>query len=53
MEVLFTVLEERYERGSVLVSSNLVFSQWDKIFKDSIMTALAIDRIVHHSSSLN
>ena len=34
MEVLFTFLAERYERKSVLISSNLVFSQWDKIFKD-------------------
>jgi DNA replication protein DnaC len=48
MEVLFTFLAERYERGSVLISSNLVFSQWDKIFKDSMTTAAAIDRLVHH-----
>lgn len=48
MEVLFTFLAERYERGSVLISSNLVFSQWDKIFKDSMTTAAAIDRMVHH-----
>ncbi len=49
MEVLFTLLAERYERGSVMVTSNLPFSQWDKIFKDPMMTAAAIDRIVHHS----
>jgi len=49
MEVLFTFLAERYERKSVLISSNLVFSQWDKIFKDPMTTAAAIDRIVHHS----
>lgn len=49
MEVLFTFLAERYERRSVLVSSNLVFSQWDKIFKDAMTTAAAIDRLVHHS----
>jgi len=48
MGVLFTFLAERYERGSVLISSNLVFSQWDKIFKDSMVTAAAIDRMVHH-----
>ena len=48
MEVLFTFLAERYERGSMLTSSNLVFSQWDKIFKDSMTTAAAIDRMVHH-----
>ena len=52
MEVLFTFLGERYERRSVLISSNLVFSQWDRIFKDSMTTAAAIDRLVHHSSIL-
>lgn len=49
MEVLFTLLAERYERGSVLITSNLPFSKWEKIFKDPMMTAAAIDRIVHHS----
>ncbi len=49
MEVLFTFLAERYERRSVLISSNLVFSQWDRIFKDAMTTAAAIDRVVHHS----
>jgi len=49
MEVLFTFLAERYERRSVIITSNLVFSQWDKIFKDPMTTAAAIDRIVHHS----
>lgn len=48
MEVLFTFLAERYERRSVIVTSNLVFSQWDKIFKDPMTTAAAIDRVVHH-----
>jgi len=49
MEVLFTLLAERYERRSVLISSNLVFSQWDQIFKDAMTTMAAIDRLVHHS----
>jgi len=49
MEVLFTFLSERYERRSLMISSNLVFSQWDKIFKDPVTTAAAIDRLVHHS----
>lgn len=52
MEVLFTFLGERYERRSVLISSNLVFSQWDRIFKDPMTTAAAIDRVVHHSTIL-
>src|SRR3954447_21247905 len=48
MEVLFTLLAERYERGSVLLTSNLPFSQWETIFKDAMTTAAAIDRLVHH-----
>jgi DNA replication protein DnaC len=49
MEVLFTFLAERYERRSVMITSNLVFSQWDQIFKNPMTTAAAIDRLVHHS----
>jgi DNA replication protein DnaC len=49
MEVLFTLLAERYERGSVLITSNLPFSAWEQIFKDPMTTAAAIDRLVHHS----
>jgi DNA replication protein DnaC len=49
MEVLFTFLAERYERRSVIITSNLVFSQWDRIFKDPMTTAAAIDRVVHHA----
>jgi len=52
MEVLFTFLADRYERRSVMITSNLVFSQWDKIFKDPMTTAAAIDRVVHHSAIL-
>ncbi|HXR93884.1 MAG TPA: IS21-like element helper ATPase IstB [Steroidobacteraceae bacterium] len=49
MEVLFALLAERYERKSVMITSNLVFSQWDQIFKDPMTTAAAIDRVVHHA----
>jgi len=49
MEVLFTLLAERYERRSVVITSNLVFSEWGRIFKDALTTAAAIDRVVHHS----
>jgi len=52
MEVLFTSLAERYERRSVLITPNLVFSQWDKIFHDPMTTACAIDRVVHHATIL-
>lgn len=49
MEVLFTFLAERYERKSVLITSNLVFSEWNRIFKDPMTTAAVIDRLIHHA----
>jgi DNA replication protein DnaC len=49
VEVLFTLMAERYERRSMLVTSNLVFAEWDRIFKNPMTTAAAIDRLVHHS----
>ena len=49
MEVLFTLLADRYERASTMITSNLPFSEWEKIFKDPMTTAAAIDRLVHHS----
>ena len=48
-EVLFTLIAERYERRSLGVTSNLVFSEWEKVFAIPMATAAAIDRIVHHS----
>ena len=49
VEVLFTLMAERYERRSMLITSNLVFSEWEQIFKNPMTTAAAIDRLVHHS----
>ncbi len=49
MEVLFALLADRYERRSVMITSNLPFSKWELIFKDPMTTAAAIDRLVHHS----
>lgn len=49
VEVLFTLMAERYERRSLLITSNLVFGEWDRIFKNPMTTAAAIDRLVHHS----
>ncbi|CAN0513839.1 unnamed protein product, partial [Scytosiphon promiscuus] len=52
MDVLFLLLSERYEQRSTLITSNLVFSNWNQIFKDEITTAAAIDRLVHHATIL-
>lgn len=49
VEVLFALISECYERTSILLTSNLPFSQWERIFKDPMMAAAAIDRLVHHS----
>src|SRR2546425_10530364 len=53
MEVLFTFLAQRYERKSVMITTNLVFSEWNRIFKDPMTTMAAIDRVVHHSVILD
>lgn len=52
VEVLFTLLAERYERRSLLITSNLVFGEWERIFKNPMTTAAAIDRLVHHAAIL-
>ena len=49
MHVLFTLLADRYERGSVMITSNPAFLKWEQIFKDPMVIAAAIDRLVHHS----
>ena len=49
-EVLFTLMAERYERRSLIITSNLIFSEWDRIFKTPMATAAAIDRLVHHAT---
>ena len=48
-DVLFTLIAERYERRSLIVTSNTVFSQWEEIFRSPMATPAAIDRNVHHS----
>lgn len=53
MEVLFTFLAERYERKSVMITTNLVFSEWERIFQDPMTTMAAIDRLIHHSVILD
>lgn len=52
MEVLFTLLSDRYERKTLMITSNLVFSKWDQIFKDPMTTMAAVDKLVHHSTIL-
>ena len=51
-DVLFVLLAERYETRSVVITSNLLLSQWDSVFKDPMTTRAAIDRLVHHATIL-
>jgi len=51
-DLLFVLLAERYEQKSTVITSNLIFSKWNQIFKDEMQTAAAIDRLVHHATIL-
>ena len=44
------LIAHRYETGSLIITSNQPFSEWDQIFQDNMMTVAAIDRLVHHAS---
>jgi DNA replication protein DnaC len=48
-QVLFELIAHRYERNSLLITTNQAFSEWDSIFGDNMMTVAAIDRLVHHA----
>ena len=48
--MLFELISERYERGSILITANQPFSGWTNVFPDPGMTVAAIDRLVHHST---
>lgn len=48
--VLFEFIAHRYESGSLIITANQPFSEWDNIFPDSMMTVAAIDRLIHHAT---
>ena len=49
-QVLFEFIAHRYESGSLIITANQPFSEWDHIFPDSMMTVAAVDRLIHHAS---
>ncbi len=51
--VLFELISDRYETGSLIITSNLSFKDWDQVFPDNMMAVAAVDRLIHHSKVLN
>ena len=48
-DLLFQTIDRRYERGSIIITSNRPFKEWDKVFNDLTIASAVIDRLVHHS----
>ena len=52
-ELLFQVLAERHEKGSVMITSNLGFADWTQVFGEQTMTAALLDRLTHKARIIN
>jgi len=52
-ELLFQLISDWYEQKSIIITSNLEFSQWNRVFMDSRLTAALVDRVIHHAHILN
>lgn len=52
-ELLFQLISDWYEQKSLIITSNLEFSQWNKIFVDARLTAALVDRVIHHAHILS
>jgi DNA replication protein DnaC len=52
-ELLFQVLAERHEKGSVMITTNLGFADWSQVFGDPVMTAALLDRLTHKAHIIN
>ena len=52
-ELLFQVLAERHEKGSVIITTNLGFADWTQVFGDPVMTAALLDRLTHKAHIIN
>lgn len=52
-DLFFQFIAQRYERKSLLITTNLTYSEWDKVFLSETTTAAAVDRIIHHCETFN
>lgn len=52
-DLFFQFISQRYERRSLLITTNLTYSEWDKVFLNPITTAAAVDRVIHHCETFN
>lgn len=52
-ELFFQLIAHRYERKSILITTNLPYSEWGKVFHNPVTTAAAVDRIIHHCETIN
>lgn len=52
-DLFFQLISERYERKSLMITTNLTYSEWDKVFLNKVSTAAAVDRIIHDCETFN
>ncbi|PMP79870.1 MAG: AAA family ATPase [Mesoaciditoga sp.] len=52
-KLFFELISEKYEQGSVIVTSNRSFNEWNKIFEDEVIATAVLDRLLHHSTIIN
>ena len=50
---LFQLISRRYEKSSTILTSNKSYGEWGEIFKDHVIAAAVLDRILHHSTTIN
>ena len=49
---LFQLISERYERGSMILTSHKSYGEWGSIFQDNVIASAIVDRLLHHSHTL-
>ncbi|MEW6456931.1 MAG: ATP-binding protein [Acidobacteriota bacterium] len=51
--LFFQLISQRYEKGSMILTSNQSFSHWGEIFSDNVIASAILDRLLHHSTVIN